>query len=121
MDRAQRLTRPPWEPAPPTGRRKPSVRRRIGVTYDDAAASASLADLDFALVNGSTVYGDESSCAVAGSDSFLDRQTTAGPGETVGSGQYLCWEVPSDAIDGMLLRVTHVPTGGEWWFDVTQP
>lgn len=74
-------------------------------------------DLAFAMVNGDTVYGDEADCA--GTDpSFYDPTVEVGPGDDVGF-IFLCREVAAEDADGMLLRVTDLSSGTDFWFDLT--
>ena len=92
----------------------------LNLGYDGANASTVLGeDLAFAMVNGSTIYGDEADC---GSDdpTFLDLNVQSGPGDDIGFPQ-LCREVSASDAEGMLLRVTDLSSGTEYWFDLTQP
>ena len=77
-------------------------------------------ELAFAMVSGDTVYGADSECVGPENDLWVDPAITVGPGESVGR-PYICREVPADQAADMLLRVTHVPTGGEWWFSLGEP
>ena len=83
------------------------------------ASSVLREDLALAMVNGSTTYGDE---ADFGSEdpSFIDMSVQVGPGESIGL-VFLCREVSAGDADGMLLRVTDLSSGTDYWFDLTQP
>lgn len=90
------------------------------ITYNGAEAAVTIGDnLAFAMVHGDTVYGDEASCDVAGSGAEIDPTESLGPGDDA-SGGILCREVASSDVDGLLLRVTHVPTGAEYWWDLSE-
>lgn len=92
----------------------------ISPYYNGAKASTTLGeDVAFAMVNGTTIYGDEAEC---GSDdpAFLDMGAQAGPGDDLGR-PYMCRQVSPEHADGMLLRVTDLSSGTDYWFDLTQP
>ncbi len=93
---------------------------QLNPSYDGPEASTVLGeDLALAMMNGSTTYGDEADCGSEDS-SFIDMSVQAGPGEGIGL-VFLCWEVPAGDADGMLLRVTDLSSGTDYWFDLTQP
>ena len=76
-------------------------------------------DLAFAMVNGSTVYGEEADCA--GTDpSFIDLSLQASPGDDIGL-VFVCREVAESHAEGMLLRITDLSTNTDYWFDLTPP
>lgn len=88
--------------------------------YNGAKPSTTLGeDLAFAMANGSTVYGDEADC---GSDdpAFVDAAIQVGPGDDIGF-VLLCREVAAQDADGMLLKVTDLSSGTDYWFDLTPP
>lgn len=76
-------------------------------------------ELGFAMVAGDTIYGDEVDCVGPENDLYVDPDTTVGPGESVGR-PYICREVPTDRAGEILLRVTHLATGDEWWFSLNE-
>lgn len=88
---------------------------QINLSYNGAEPSLIVGDeLTFAMVSGETVYGDDASC---GSDdpSFYDPSAEFQPGPS--GGLYLvCREVAAGDVADLLLQITHVPTGGNWWF-----
>lgn len=94
------------------------VYAQVGITYNGAEASITVGDeLAFALVSGDQVYGEDTSCDTGDPNLFLDPTTEVGPGELVGN-PLVCREIDSEHVTDLLLRVTHVPTGDEWWFDL---
>ena len=93
---------------------------QLNPAYNGAEATTVLGeDLAFAMVNGSTVYGAEADCASA-DPAFLDMGIQASPGDDIGL-PFLCREVAAEHAEGMLLRVTDLATGTEYWFDLAQP
>jgi hypothetical protein len=89
---------------------------QVGISYNGAETSIVVGDeLAFAMVNGDTVYGPESDCATTGDNLYMDPGTEVGPGETAGN-PIICREVSSDHATGLLLQVTHLPSGDVWWF-----
>jgi hypothetical protein len=91
---------------------------QLSLGYNGAESSITVGDeLQFDMVNGDTVYGADAACGLP-PDLAIDPAATVGPGETV-SGGFICRTIPPADADGMLLRVTHVPTGTEYWFDLT--
>jgi hypothetical protein len=93
-----------------------------GLTVDYNGGEASMVygdELGFAMVNGDAVYEDEPGCVGSENSLYVDPATEVGPGETVGR-PYICREVQPDHATGMLLRVTHLPTGDEWWFSLVE-
>ena len=68
------------------------------------------------MVNGSTVYGDESDCA-SQDEFFLNLQTEVGPGGEVWG--YVCREIAAGDVTGMLLRMTDTASGTDYWFDLS--
>lgn len=91
---------------------------QLNVGYNGAEPSVVYGDeLAYAMVNGDTVYGDEVDCIGPGNILYLDPATEVGPGEDVGIPN-VCREISIDHATGLMLRVTHIPTGGEWWFSL---
>jgi len=91
---------------------------QLSLGYNGAEPSITVGDeLQFDMVNGDTVYGADAACGLP-PDLGIDPSASVGPGETV-SGGFICRTIPPADADGMLLRVTHVPTGTEYWFDLT--
>ena len=92
---------------------------QLNPSYNGVEASTILGDdLAFAMVNGSTIYGDDADC---GSDdaAFLDMSLQVGPGDDLGF-PLLCREVSAAHADAMLLRVTDLSSGTEYWFDLSE-
>jgi hypothetical protein len=90
---------------------------QINPYFNGADASTVLTDdIGFAMVSGSTVYGDEASCA--GTDPAFELDIEAAPGDDVGL-LFVCREVDSGDADEMLLRMTDLATGTEYWFDLS--
>jgi hypothetical protein len=92
------------------------------VTYNGSEPTAVIGDyLDFDMVAGSTVFGDDVGCvSLEFDDLFFDPTIEASPGEGLPRPQ-VCRAVPVDALGSLLLRATHVPTGTEYWFDLSEP
>lgn len=101
------------DPAPEGSR---LVTTGVGLTYTGPESTIQLRDeLEFALVNGSNVYGDEASCET---DDYGTEPVAAepiAPGDSLAPA-VVCRVIPESDLDGLLLRVTHLPTGGERWF-----
>lgn len=92
---------------------------QINLSYQGAEPSLILGDeLAFAMVNGETVYDDAANC---GSDdpAFVDPTAEFQPGPS-GSLYFVCREVASEHATGLLLRITHVPSGGNWWWSLDE-
>ncbi len=105
------------DPAPDGSR---LVTTGVGLTYTGPESSIRLNDeLSFALVNGSTVYGEESSCETEEYGTAPVAADPIAPGESLAPA-VVCRVVPEGDLEGLLLRVTHVPTGGERWFRMDQ-
>ena len=94
---------------------------QVLVNYNGAEPSVAIGDhLDFAIVSPSTVYGDEAACVSSElPDLFYDPQLEAAPGENLPR-PLICRVVPDAELGELLLRVTHVPTGQEYWFDLAE-
>ncbi len=91
---------------------------QVNLSYNGAQSSITVGnELLFDMVNGDTVYGDDAACGLP-PDIGIDPAASVGPGETV-SGGFICRSISPPDADRMLLRVTHVPTGTEYWFDLT--
>lgn len=92
---------------------------QLSITYNGVESSVTIGEeLGFAMVNGDTVYGDESSCELADSGGvFLDPTIQLGPGDSPAP-PTICREVAIGDVEGLLLRVTHIPTGDNFWFDL---
>jgi len=89
---------------------------QLNVGYNGGESSVVFGEhLAFAMVNGDSVYGEESNCIDPDNDLYVDPATAVGPGEDIGF-SFVCREVPAGHIPGMLLRITHIPSGGEWWY-----
>ncbi len=88
----------------------------INLTYTGAESAVRLRDqLEFAFVNGQTVYGQDASCET---DEYGTEPLAAGPiapGDDLAPA-VVCRVVPESELDGLLLRITHIPTGDERWF-----
>jgi hypothetical protein len=105
------------DPAPDGSR---LVTTGVGLTYTGPESSIRLTDeLAFALVNGSTVYGEEASCETEGYGTAPVAAEPIVPGDSLAPA-VVCRVVPESDLEGLLLRVTHVPTGGERWFRMDQ-
>lgn len=91
---------------------------QLNVGYNGAEPSIVYGDeLAYAFVHGDTVYGDEADCIEPDNTLYVDPATEVGPGEDVGIPN-VCREISTGHATGLLLRVTHIPTGGEWWFSL---
>lgn len=91
---------------------------QLNVGYNGAEPSVVYGDeLAYAMVNDETVYGHEADCIDSGNTLYLDPATEVGPGEDVGLPN-VCREISIEHATGLMLRVTHTPTGGEWWFSL---
>ena len=91
---------------------------QISITYNGSEPSIVVGDeLAVSMVNGDTVYGDEADCGTTDHNLYLDPATSVGPGELAGN-PIICREVVAEHSSGLLLRVKHIPTGGEWWFSL---
>jgi hypothetical protein len=96
------------------------VVAQVGVYYDGAEPSIVVGDeLEFAMLNGDVVFGEESSCETTDHNLYMDPATSVAPGETAGN-PFICREMSPDQVSGLQLRVTHKPTGDQWWFDLDQ-
>ncbi len=94
------------------------VVAQIGLTYIGTEPLVTLGDtLAFAMVSGSTVYGDEAGCATD-SDIFVDPEAQAGPGEALPPA-WVCRAVADGDVGNVMLRVTHTPTATDYWFDLS--
>jgi hypothetical protein len=92
------------------------VSAQVGFDYNGAEPSITIGDeLEFAMVNGDTVYGDESACKTTETGVYFDPAVTVAPGESVANPS-VCRQVDSGQVTGLLLRVTHIPTGDQWWW-----
>lgn len=92
------------------------VTTGVGLTYTGPESTVELRDeLEFALVNGSNVLGDEVSCETDGYGTEPVAAEPIAPGISLAPA-VVCRVVPESELDGLLLRVTHIPTGGERWF-----
>ncbi len=92
---------------------------QVNITYNGAQPTVTVGDeLGFAMVSGDTVYGPEASCEVPGTDNgFYQPDVAVGPGESLGT-PIVCREVATGDIGGLVMRVTHIPTGDEFWFQL---
>lgn len=91
---------------------------QLNVGYNGSEPSIVYGEeLGFAMVNGDTVYAGDSDCISPQNDLYVDPATEVGPGEDVGLPD-ICREVSTEHATGLLLRVTHIPTGDEWWFSL---
>ena len=105
------------DPAPEGSR---LVTTGVGLTYIGPESSIQLNDeLAFALVSGSTVYGEEASCETEEYGTAPVAAEPIAPGASLAPA-VVCRVVPEGDLEGLLLRVTHVPTGGERWFRMDQ-
>jgi hypothetical protein len=105
------------DPAPEGSR---LVTTGVGLTYTGPESSVQLNDeLEFALVNGSTVYGVEASCETEEYGTAPVAAEPIAPGDSLAPA-VVCRVIPESDLEGLLLRVTHVPTGGERWFRMDQ-
>ena len=92
----------------------------MGLTDTGPESSVQLNDeLEFALVNGSTVYGEEASCETEEYGTAPVAAEPIAPGESLAPA-VVCRVIPESELEELLLRVTHVPTGGERWFRMDQ-
>ena len=91
---------------------------QIGINYNGSEPSIVVGEeLAIAMVNGDTVYGDEADCGTTDHNLYLDPTTSVGPGELAGN-PIICREIATEHSAGLLLRITHIPTDGEWWFSL---
>jgi hypothetical protein len=97
------------------------VSAQLLVTYNGAEPAVVIGDhMAFAIVSNSAVYGDEAGCVSNEYDDlFYDPSMEATPGEDLPR-PLICREVPSSDLGGLLLRLTHVPTGTDYWFDLAE-
>ena len=97
------------------------VSAQLLVTYNGAEPAVVIGDhMAFAIVSNSAMYGDEAGCVSNEYDDlFYDPSMEATPGEDLPRA-LICREVPSSDLGGLLLRLTHVPTSTEYWFDLSQ-
>jgi hypothetical protein len=92
------------------------VSVQVGFNYNGAEPSITVGDeLEFAMVSGETVYGDESACETTEDGVYFDPTVTLAPGESAANPS-VCRQVASENATGLLLRVTHIPTGDQWWW-----
>ncbi len=105
----------------PAGEGNQLVGAQVLVGYDGPEQSVVIGDfLAFAMVSGTTVYGDEASCvSLEFDDLFYDPTMEASPGEDLPR-PLICREVPASVAGSMLLRATDVNTGTEYWFDLSE-
>jgi hypothetical protein len=96
------------------------VDAQLLVGYNGAEPSVVIGDhLAFAMVSDATVYGDEAGCvSLEYDDLFFDPTMEASPGEDLPR-PMICREVPASVVSTLLLRATHVPSGTEYWFDLS--
>jgi hypothetical protein len=93
------------------------VAAQIGLDYIGAEPIVTLGDgLGFAIVSGDTAYGQDTACAT-GNDAFLDLSAQAAPGDTLAP-VFVCRALSAGDVGDALLRVTHTPTGTDYWFDL---
>jgi len=93
------------------------VAAQIGLDYIGAEPLVTLGDsLEFAIVSGDTAYGQDAACA-AGNDAFVDLSAQATPGDTLAP-VFVCRAVSPGDVGDVLLRVTHTPSGTNYWFDL---
>ena len=92
------------------------VTTNVNLTYTGPESSVQLRDqLEFAMVNGTTVFGEDASCETAEYGTEPLALAPIGPGEDLAPA-VVCRVVPEADVDGLLLRITHVPTGEQRWF-----
>lgn len=91
---------------------------QLSITYNGAEPAVILGDeLAFAMVSGSTVYGDDAGCGEI--VAALDLSAEYEPGVDAAPGLF-CREVDEDDVDDLLLRMTHLATGEEYWFALSR-
>ena len=92
------------------------VTSGVGLTYTGAESAVQLRDqLEFAFVNGSTVYGQDASCETEMYGTEPLAAAPIAPGDDLAPA-VVCRVVSESDLEGLLLRITHIPTGGERWF-----
>jgi hypothetical protein len=98
------------------------VAAQVLVGYNGAEPSVVIGEhLAFAIVSPSVVYGDAVACvSLEYDDLFNDRQMEAAPGQDLPR-PLICRAVPVTELSDLLLRVTDVPSGTEYWFDLVAP
>ena len=103
----------------PAGSGNKLVSAQLQATYNGAEPSVVIGDhLAFDLVSASGVYGSEAAFVSDLEGLFYDPTMEATPGENLPR-PLICREVPETETTTMLLRATHIPTGAEYWFDLS--
>lgn len=95
------------------------VSAQMLVTYNGAEPSVIIGEhLAFDMVAaGTTVFGDEAACVSELEGLFFDSTMEAQPGANLPR-PLICREVPAEVVDSLLLRLTHTPSGEEYWFEL---
>ena len=102
----------------PAGEGNQLVSAQLLVDYNGAEPSVVVGEhMTFAMVVDSTVFGDEATCRSDLPGLFYDPTGEASPGEDIPR-PLICREVPSEVANRLLLRLTHTPTGTDYWFDL---
>ena len=96
------------------------VSAQFLVGYNGAEPSVVIGEhLSFAIVSASNVYGDEVACQSNLPGLLYDPLMEATPGEDLPR-PLVCREIPISDLAGLLARVTHTPTGTDYWFDLAE-